>query len=398
MPRNYKYVGLTKKKGGNDKKRTVRIRKYHQKGGLKDLVKKDRKNCHPSVVDKTVSSDSCLTPSVVENIKKEYNENVSSEKEKITENEPSQIYAKLLEKGNCNDDECLVKQVLPTRSGSKKMKEMVESLEAPKQPMEWKLNPNEWLSNFDIDKVMNQYKQTYPEFMFLSPSPIDFDSMVDGTCVTQNICSLRLSDLFSQRVPKRKIGLVFNLSKHSDPGTHWVSLFLHFPSIPSLGMRKKKDGWKEKCVPLEKKLLEKRKDEQWTENTPYAFFFDSTGSKIPEEIEELVCRLSMEWEKIKPSETLELQYDDNHKKGEHQQGNNECGMYSLFFIVTMLTGFCGGKVVTKLELKKPEVCPLNKTFQTEQEKREYFQSDGQWEDKTIPDDFVAQFRNIYFNK
>jgi hypothetical protein len=43
-------------------------------------------------------------------------------------------------------------------------------------PDSWEDDPNTWLSNHDIDKVMQQYAQTYPEFVYLTTQPSDFMS------------------------------------------------------------------------------------------------------------------------------------------------------------------------------------------------------------------------------
>ena len=38
----------------------------------------------------------------------------------------------------------------------------------PPQPIDWIKNPVEWLSNFDIDKVMKQYEK-YPIYKYKPP-------------------------------------------------------------------------------------------------------------------------------------------------------------------------------------------------------------------------------------
>jgi hypothetical protein len=56
-------------------------------------------------------------------------------------------------------------------------------------------------------------------------------------------------------------------------------------------------------------------------------------------------------------------------------GNTECGMYSLYFIITLLTGKTGeGKMLKDYK-----------------EKQKYFNS------SRIPDEYVFKHRNIYFN-
>ena len=57
-------------------------------------------------------------------------------------------------------------------------------------------------------------------------------------------------------------------------------------------------------------------------------------------------------------------------------GNNECGMYSLFFIVTMLTN----------KIDEP-----NKIFNNYKDKIEFFKKER------ITDSYMNKYRNIFFN-
>ena len=59
---------------------------------------------------------------------------------------------------------------------------------------------------------------------------------------------------------------------------------------------------------------------------------------------------------------------------EHQYENNECGMYSLYFIITMLTN-------------KTE----KKIFKNYMEKIDFFKN------KRIPDKYMHRYRKKYFN-
>ena len=59
---------------------------------------------------------------------------------------------------------------------------------------------------------------------------------------------------------------------------------------------------------------------------------------------------------------------------QHQYGNTECGVYSLFFIITMLTG--------KTDLHQ---------FTDMNDKIGFFKNER------IPDKYISKFRKIYFN-
>ena len=63
------------------------------------------------------------------------------------------------------------------------------------------------------------------------------------------------------------------------------------------------------------------------------FFFDSTGDKIPSQVMVLVNRIKDQGIKLTPK--INFKFDSNEGI-EHQYGNTECGIYSIYFIVNML--------------------------------------------------------------
>ena len=388
------------------------------------------RNCHPQVLGKTVSPNSCMTPLMLEKIKKIYNHNyAANSSEKIVSTDAVGIYHELKKKHLCETERCMIKKALGNKH-SHLYDQIMKEMEAPEHPDDWKKNPNEWLSNIDINLVMKQYEKTYPEFLFLGPTSINFDERVSNGgsgCVGNEICHLMLAKLMAMKPLKRKVGMVFNLSRNDQPGSHWVSLFLHLPDsgadsghggvgdvggleggVGIGGVENGEGGLRHDAIMgLEKgkiksckALLDNKHSVSWNENTPYAFFFDSGGADAPQEVLTMICRFYREWEGMKPAGALSMQYDDNHRtKAEHQMGGTECGMYSLFFIITMLTGFCGGKaaMLNARRLKKREVCPKDFRLHGEQDKRDYFLSHGKWNHKRIPDRFMQEFRAIYFN-
>ena len=98
----------------------------------------------------------------------------------------------------------------------------------------------------------------------------------------------------------------------------------------------------------------------------FIFFFDSNGLKAPPEIKVLCERI------IKEANDLgitDLTYYENKKS--HQKGNTECGMYSLYLIIELLT--------------EAELHDGVHTI-------DYFMND--W----IPDKTVQRLRDVYFNK
>jgi hypothetical protein len=102
------------------------------------------------------------------------------------------------------------------------------------------------------------------------------------------------------------------------------------------------------------------------------FFFDSAGDPIPKEIKALVDRIQKQAREINGSKYA---FHQNNPK-EHQMGNTECGVYSLFFIITMLTS----------------MSPLTRGRMNMRQKIHLFKK------RTISDKYIEKYRNVYFNE
>jgi hypothetical protein len=212
---------------------------------------------------------------------------------KIRSNTPKEIHRLLTEKLSsvCNKESCWLKQKAEFGPVSS---DMADSF-APESPPEWKKNPNEWLSSEDIIKVMKQYEKAYKCFDFIGPSPIDFDTRkLYGECVWDELCNFSLKDQIKNG--KTKIGIIFNTDPHNKPGQHWISMFIN----------------------IKKKTI---------------FFFDSTGDTPLAQIQALIDRIKEQGLNLKQKIVFK---SDSNEGIEHQYGNTECGIYSLYFIVHML--------------------------------------------------------------
>ena len=263
--------------------------------------------CHPR---KSKKNKTCYEDNDIIYLRDEWNRKNPSKK--IGSNKKETIYKKLREyQEQCKNELCWLKMI----DNFEKKQSMIKTNFATLQPKNWKKNEKEWLSNYDISHVLKQYEETHSDFAFIEPSPIDFDTKIGEKCVTEDICKMNLHEYLKKG--KTKIAIPLNLDKHTGNGFHWVTLY----------------------VDLKKNFL---------------YYFDSANNKIPNEVQELIKRLK---EQIKLKEM-------NNQSVQHQKGNTECGMYVLFFIVSMLEG------------KSPT----------------YFNK------KIISDDEVFKFRQIYFNR
>lgn len=132
-----------------------------------------------------------------------------------------------------------------------------------------------WLSTTNIDEIMEQYQDIYKEvFNFIGAVPSDYNDIVDLNYETLK--------------KKNTIGIIFNTDPHDKPGQHWVAIFI----------------------------------DNINESIEY---FDSLGNKPNKNM------------------TLFLKNFKNYKFKMNtkilQKGNsNECGLFSLNFIIEKLKG------------------------------------------------------------
>lgn len=147
----------------------------------------------------------------------------------------------------------------------------------------------EWLNTINIDEVMSQYEIKYPDFIFKGAVPIDFDDLP-----MLGIKNLNFKKLIEQG--KIKMGIIFNLDKHNQTGSHWVALYCN----------------------LQKGEI---------------YFFDSYGIPPAPEIRELMRRITRFCESY-----LGEQIRSDYNKIRCQFKNSECGIYSINFLLRLLQG------------------------------------------------------------
>ena len=220
----------------------------------------------------------------------------------------------------CNKESCWVRQMT---KNTKLEQELLDAF-APESPKDWKKNPNEWLSSLDILQVMNQYEKKYKCFDFLGPSPIDYDAhKLYGECVWEELCHFDISEQIKKG--HNKIGVIFNLDPHYKGGSHWVSLFINV---------------KQKTI----------------------FFFDSAGEPVPNQIAKFTNTVIEQGKKLQ--QPILFKFDQNYPV-EHQYGNTECGIYSIFFITHMLEDKINGHYLKTHILKDKYMENFRKVYYNE---------------------------------
>ena len=183
----------------------------------------------------------------------------------------------------------------------------------PEMPDEWKKNPNTWLSTNDIDKVLQQYENAYRNFEYMGANPIDFDLKIGGQCVANDICNIDIRKL--KKNNKTSLGMVFNTDTHNESGEHWFSMFIDLKGQNIKG---------EPCI----------------------YYFDSLAKEPTEEIFNLVKRITTQCKKI--NKDIHFLFNDI----KHQNGDTECGVYCLHFLVYLLKGGDFKKYITSKKSDK----------------------------------------------
>jgi hypothetical protein len=311
----------TKLSGGNNKRSKKNAHGHdhdHNHKHQNKSVKLQKQNCSPKPKNE-INHFSCYTNKTLLRLRDLWN--ARHPDAKINTNSPKEIHKQISEMlgGVCNKESCWLKQ----RAEFGKIESDAADSFAPESPEEWKKNPNEWLSSIEIMDVMKQYEKAYKCFDFIGPSPIDFDTKkLYGECVWDELCNFSVETQLKNG--KTKVGIIFNTDPHDKPGQHWISMFVNIKNNS-------------------------------------IFFFDSVGDKAPPEIMKLVERIKEQGLKLNPKKVFKF---DSNEGIEHQYGNTECGVYSLYFIVHMLE---------------------DKT------------TDHYLKTHVLKDEYINKFRHVYFN-
>ena len=200
----------------------------------------------------------------------------------------------MTQRTRCKTERCWLEKA--TMDANKK-KELLKTYFRPTKPSGWDADPDEWLDSNNIADVLRQYEEVYPEFKFFGTNPIDFaapDPYTEGAaekgkCLEDAICKLNLKEMESNG--KTKLGFVYNLDPSDKGGSHWIASFTDIPAHRT-------------------------------------YYFDSYGMKPPPQIARFMRSLTLQ------DPLMKLEYNSRR----FQFGDSECGMYSIYFIISMLEG------------------------------------------------------------
>ena len=141
---------------------------------------------------------------------------ISSRLDTLNPKKHKQYLLKQLEAAipECNDDICWLRQDFV-----KQMKEYKNEINNIFRPEFGRAGKFEWLNTINIDDVMKQYEHKYKSFKWLGAVPIDFYDLPQLKFKELNFAELEKKGI-------QKLGIIFNLDKHNEPGSHWVARFL----------------------------------------------------------------------------------------------------------------------------------------------------------------------------
>jgi hypothetical protein len=241
------------------------------------------KTCHPRMKG---SNGSCLTDDILQTL--------ATTLQAPTGLRKQQLRDWIRERTRCKTERCWVEKT-PLEPDTKKR--ILKGNFRPAMPDSWQGNMTEWLDTNDINAVMKQYEEAYPNFKYYGTNPIDFSApnpYIEGSkekkiCLQDEICKLNLKDMLQKGI--EKIGFVYNLDPSDKEGSHWIASFIDIPA--------KKH-----------------------------YYFDSYGMKPPHQVARFMKALTLQ----EPS----MRLFSNARR--FQFGHSECGMYCLYFIIRMLEG------------------------------------------------------------
>ena len=252
--------------------------------------------CNPATLTETYTT--CLPQDMLIRLRNAWNERFPSASIPTSLRKKDDIWAalrlRMQNQYRCATEFCALKEL-----GTADTIEHGKRYFRPEKPASWTADPDEWLDTLTISRVMEQYEAAYPHFEFIGPVPIDFDKVLPGNwgkCVVDELCKLDLHAV--RRRGDKAVGVIFNLDTHDEDGSHWVCSYINLV-------------------------------------TGDAYYYDSYGLPPCAEIKRFLRRCkeqgchSVKW---------------NTKR--HQRKQSECGMYCMYFIISLLKGMSFDDVCT----------------------------------------------------
>lgn len=341
-------------------------------------------------------SGTCMEPSLLKKVAENVTENIKTSNQVAS----CQIFRKKNNISNSSIDknptmteailakQCL-KEILPGKEASDWVKEtsfseyekrkIIEKHFLPISPVSWKKNPHEWLDSISLQKSMKQLEdlsdvlefhagkipntEKKHRFLSIGPTSIDFSSPLitplatsssSWHCVEDKLCTVDVKKWISEWNTD-SIGIILNLDKHNEPGSHWVSIFIRLVR-PSVGVYYYDSGGNAtlKTVPKEihnfcRKVSEQLASIYAVSDIPRELSYEFSNNNYDNMYTTVMNDSHMsnyskdQWLRSfsdygipqnskKKNSTCVYRYNTVS----HQRGNTECGVFSIRFLLHMM--------------------------------------------------------------
>lgn len=247
--------------------------------------------------------ESCFSTKSLQKIAKTYNESIRGgdgesdgdtkiipatlpRKELIRRIREMMIHKCPISEPGANPDSCL----LQSNPELEKIVDEADNIPPP-APNNKLLTTKPW-STSEVIAAMKYIEKRFPQYMFIEPAPMDFDSKDSvGQCMVSELCKFNIIKILKSG--KRQFGIIFNTHPSYKPGGHWICLFC--------------------CL-----------------ETGRCCFYDSYGFLPEKEIVRFMFRVRDQYKKHFGKD-MSLLYNDH----QNQYKNVECGTFCIFFLCEM---------------------------------------------------------------
>ena len=247
-------------------------------------------HCSPSHAN---NGHTCYTVKHLKEMARGINTTLPSSSKISLNHNKQNLWSSIREKlsDECKDEWCWINHGRVKNTINTKMLEKVF------RPIHPEGDENVWLSTSDINSVMKQYEEIYPNFVFFGPVPINFKQ------VSKEVGNINIKTIYNKGV--RQIGLVFNTDPSYKKGRHWMSMFIDLHKFE-------------------------------------VNYFDSNPKILPDEINDIINTI------VDQGKNNDTDFTVNINTLQHQFGPSECGVYSIYFITESLKGRSFSSIVNRI--------------------------------------------------
>jgi hypothetical protein len=207
---------------------------------------------------------------------------------------PAEIVDQAKKLTGCGSEICVLKnKEFGEFAGTAAVEDTIHKRFKPEGPS----HSTEWLNNDNIDFVINQWSKIYPGFLHVPFQMIDFDEQ------QSRLSQLDLADEYSKGT--RKMGCVINTDKSTGRGIHWFCIFAD--------------------------LTDEAPNGYWTLE-----YFDSAGDYPKRSVHAWLNKQRSILAAKYPGKRIEVV--DVTKSNQLQRSTTECGVFSLWYILSRLNG------------------------------------------------------------